>query len=182
MGRKDKRPDEGPLVGPARSEREILQWLIYGSTCPSCGKIGMLVHSVERDGGDVAATVGSNCTRCYALGRFRFTAGPGWDDEPAEGDPRLATSEAPSRIIPEPVFRRWIDESLERLDRYPPDDRLGIEDASRNGLRGVSELRKLRRAEGSDLTAEDQQAVRRFAEAFVAVGGQLPPALDWCRA
>lgn len=168
-----------PLIGRARSEREILQWLLYVAQCPACGKVGMMVQSVEPEDGDIVAI--SSCTRCFAVGRYRFRPAPEWNADPPPEDPRIATTDSPSEILPETLLRRWIKESLGRLDRYPPDDRLGIDDASRKGLWGVSELRSQRRAAGSELSEEDRRAAKRFADAFVAAGGKLPAELEWAR-
>jgi hypothetical protein len=170
MGRK-----ETPPIGVARSEREILQWLIYAAKCPSCGKTGLLVHSVQRDGDRI--THGSNCTRCYTAVSHSFRAAPDYEEQLPVSDPRLTTSETPSDILSNAIFRRWIDQSLTRLDQYSPEDRLFIEEAARVGLRGVDELRKLHQP----LSVDDRRAAKRFADAFVGAGGELPAALAWCK-
>jgi hypothetical protein len=111
---------------------------------------------------------------CFARSRHVFTAGPGWDAPPPDHDPRLATGDAPSTLLPERVFRRWADDALRALDHIDPDDTAELEVYGQLGLQGLLELEKLRRAQGGGLGAEDEQRLRRAARAFVAGGAALP--------
>jgi hypothetical protein len=176
-------PEDDLPSGSARSTKELCDWLVYEALCRKCGTRGVLVQSITPTSGraDVAARVTASCTKCGRLNRYSFTAGSSWGEEPPKGDPRLATSEAPSQLLPATLFERWIGEASTELARPGPIKHVWLVDAAKTGLRGVDELRKVRRASGTDLTPDQLRAASTFADAWISSGGTLPEALAWTR-
>jgi hypothetical protein len=175
------RKSTDPVVraGAARSSAEIVSYIGSAALCPACGNDGMVLDAVELApaGAEVVAEAKAHCPMCFARSRHLFTAGPGWETPPPDGDPRLATGEAPSTLLPERVFRRWADDALRALDNIDAADTAELEVYGQLGLQGLLELEKLRRAEGRDLDADDEEKMRRAARAFVAGGAALPSEL-----
>jgi hypothetical protein len=175
------RASADPVVraGAARSPNEIVSYMGSVAPCPACGNQGLVLDGIDRSpaGAEVAAEAKAHCPMCFARSRHVFTAGPGWAEPPADDDPRLATGDAPSTLLPERVFRRWADDALRALDHIDPADTAELEVYGQLGLRGLLELEKLRRTEGRGLDADDEQKLRRAARAFVAGGATLPEEL-----
>jgi hypothetical protein len=180
MARRDSRDEHVATAGAARSPAEIVAYVASVAPCPACGAKGLILQTIDRAPArpGVVAEAKAFCALCYAPSRHLFTAGPGWDAPPAEDDPRLATGEAPSTLLPESVFRRWADDAVRRLESTDPADGADLELHGKLGLQGLLELQKLRRAAGGTLDADDQERLRRCARAFVAGGGKLPKELD----
>lgn len=172
-------PDPIVRAGAARSPNEIVSYMGSVATCPACGHEGLVLDAIERSPSkaDVAAEARAHCPMCFARSRHVFTAGPGWEASPPDEDPRVASGDAPSTLIPERIFRRWADDALRALDHIDRADTAKLAVYGQLGLRGLLELEKLRRAEGRGLDADDQQKLRRAVAAFVAGGAALPEEL-----
>lgn len=176
--------DGSVLVGAARSRVEIDAWLLDEARCPSCGdtRTVPIPLDIAPPGEPLAARASVTCLGCGALGRFAFERGPGWGDEPPPGDPRIALDEAPSAIVPEATWSRWLDEARVELDRSEgvdltahPEEVVWVQDAAMRGLGALNELQKLRRT----LTDAERYLGRRLVRAFEAVWGPLPEPLAW---
>jgi hypothetical protein len=116
------------------------------------------------------------CPLCLTLLDVSFLAGPGWETQPSDDDPRMAMGEAPSMLVPESWFRSNVDDMARRLE--DTESQVSYRASlSSLGLRDLIELRKLARAAGRDLDSKDQALLRRFGEVYVASGERLPPDL-----
>jgi hypothetical protein len=159
---------------PARSNQEISLYLNV-VVCPACAHEGVVAIGDVRDHApELTAVVTARCPICLVLIEMSFLPGPGWDSQPALDDPRLACGETPSLLIPESLFRTNADDSARRLEDTDLSRTSLRASLSSLGLRDLIELRKFKRAAGSDLDAKDRALLRHFGEVFVASGENLP--------
>lgn len=169
-----------PIAGPARSEAEIVRYVGSVAVCPACGHVGLMLSRITRaPEPGVAAVAGVYCAICRHPTEIAFTAGPGWENPREPDDPRMATGDAPSVLIPESLFRLNIDLAVRREAELEPDRHTTRHVIALGIVGDLLELAKLYRARGDHLEAPDRALLRRFADILIAAGDVLPAGAEF---
>jgi hypothetical protein len=175
--------------GSVRSRKEAIA-AMGTRRCGVCGGSEVFQWKEEVPAGADHVYAGrATCNECGLRWSHRFQAGPGWDDQPGEDDPRFASTVKPSTIFPEATFRKWLDVNARALRHLKPpsadagaDEREEHEDErrmhAREGLSALLEIEKHRAAVGERLDDELRTLRGWLIEQFVASGGTLPPGLE----
>lgn len=178
--------DPKPISAGAARSYEEATIAADGATCQQCGKAEVLQWEEDApDASDTVLILSTYCDSCGSRWFRQYTAGPGWDDQPGDEEPQLARGTAPSTLLGEPIFREWVEQAVDLLDGMDEpgadasdeelealrDERFAY---AKDGLVGVLEIRKLRRAAGEELEPELEALRERFVREFEAAGGEIP--------